>query len=72
MNEHIGDRTARHTCKRCRSIGKSANACTENSTRAKTATSVVRRDADIAAFIDKTEVNLERMSILHQTAVIGI
>jgi len=49
-------------CKRCRSIGKSANACTENNTRAKTATSVVRRDAktieaDIAAFIDRTEVN---------------
>lgn len=49
-------------CKRCRSIGKRANAWTENKTRANTATSVFRRDAktteaDIAAFIERTEVN---------------
>jgi hypothetical protein len=44
-------------------MGNRANACTENSMRAKTAKSSDKREAsttedDIAAFIDSTEVNL--------------
>lgn len=51
------------TCKRRRRIGKRANACTENSISAKTAISVIKRDAktadpETAAFIDKTDVKL--------------
>lgn len=47
--------------------GKRANICTENKTRAKTDKSESSRDArttaaDIAAFIDKTDVKRSRLS----------
>ena len=51
------------TCSLCLSMGSSANAWTEKRASANTATSVQRRDAkttdaETAAFIDNTEVNL--------------
>lgn len=51
------------TCKRLRKVGNNAKTRTDRSIKAKTPTSVVKRDAntteaEIAAFLDKTEDRL--------------